>query len=379
MTERAENEFIGGNMGVGSSTSKSPSTSTPRTASSPAATPSRDATSASPGDAAHQPSIDTGQQGQTRETTAQQAEQARQYTVRAGDNLSHIAKDNGLTLNQLLDANPSFRANPNRIHPGQELTIPQSARGATPDGNTRRTPTDVAPGSFGQLSAPGEGGGLERGARGQPVTDVQNRLNELGFNSGRADGDFGPRTQAAVRQFQSANDLRPTGVVDQATTDRLNSPDATRRADVPTDMNGVPQLQRYEPNSPEAVRLFTEAARQAGLPPEWGSSSALHNILRRESGGQVGRPNYTYGSRGRDPSQWAGIHQELRDGRITARSSATGLGQLLLSNVDRYYPNGRAGIGDPMSEATGMLNYIKDRYGSPERAWALYGTRHEGY
>jgi SLT domain-containing protein len=55
------------------------------------------------------------------------------------------------------------------------------------------------------------------------------------------------------------------------------------------------------------------------------------------------------------------------------------MGQLLLRNVDRYYPDGRAGIGNPMSEAIGMLRYIQDRYGSPERAWAQYGRRHEGY
>lgn len=141
----------------------------------------------------------------------------------------------------------------------------------------------------------------------------------------------------------------------------------------------VPRQQTYTPGSPEARQLFTEAARMAGLPPEWGNSEALHNILRRESGGQVGRPNYTYGSRARDPSQWGSIHDELKNGQITARSSATGLGQLLLSNVDKYYPNGRAGIGDPLQEAAGMLRYIKDRYGSPENAWRLYGTRHEGY
>lgn len=135
----------------------------------------------------------------------------------------------------------------------------------------------------------------------------------------------------------------------------------------------------YPPGSPEARQLFREAASRAGLPPEWGDSPGLHNILRRESGGQVGRPNYTYGSRARDPSQWGSIHNELRNGRKTTRSSATGLGQLLLANVDRYYPSGRAGIGDPMEEAVGMLKYIQDRYGTPEAAWAAYGTRHEGY
>ncbi|MFH1810387.1 MAG: hypothetical protein ABIJ09_16720 [Pseudomonadota bacterium] len=136
---------------------------------------------------------------------------------------------------------------------------------------------------------------------------------------------------------------------------------------------------RYPPFSSEAKALFREAARKAGVPESWADSPGLHNILKRESNGQVGVPNYTYGGRKKDPAQWSAIHNELKNGRITAKSSATGLGQLLLRNVDRYYPSGRAGIGDPVEEAAGMLAYIKDRYGSPERAWALYGKLHEGY
>ena len=135
----------------------------------------------------------------------------------------------------------------------------------------------------------------------------------------------------------------------------------------------------YPPNSPEAVELFREAARLAGVPESWAQSPGLHNILQRESGGQVGRPNYTYGDRANDPSQWGDIHAELRAGQKTARSSATGLGQLLLDNVDRHYPSGRAGIGNPVEEAAGMLSYIQERYGNPENAWAQYGVHHEGY
>jgi SLT domain-containing protein len=55
------------------------------------------------------------------------------------------------------------------------------------------------------------------------------------------------------------------------------------------------------------------------------------------------------------------------------KSTASGLGQLLLSNVDKYYPDGRNGIGDALNEAVGMLRYIHDRYGSPEVAGSVYG------
>jgi hypothetical protein len=140
------------------------------------------------------------------------------------------------------------------------------------------------------------------------------------------------------------------------------------------------QTKRYVPHSPEAIALFEKGARRANVPVWWASEPGLHNILDKESDGYVGRPNYTYGDRARDESEWGGVLDELRQGQITATSSATGLGQLLLRNVDKYYPSGRNGLGDPVEEAAGMLAYIKDRYGDPANAWASYGKMgFEGY
>lgn len=281
------------------------------------------------------------------------------HTVQRGDTLSHIARDHGVPLSDLIAANPQI-ADPDKIYPGDQVTIPAGGTG---------------PGAG--VPAAGDIAGLQRGARGQHVADLQTQLNALGYNSGPVDGEYGPITQAAVRSLQYSNDLPTTGQVDDATQALLESGNANGPR--PYEAGDVPNLEQYTPGSPEQIALFREAARAAGLPEEWASDPGLINILRRESNGRVGVPNYTYGARARDPSQWDSVHAELRSGRITARSSATGLGQLLLSNVDRYYPSGRAGIGNPIEEAAGMMNYIQDRYGTPGNAWRLYGTRHEGY
>jgi N-acetylmuramoyl-L-alanine amidase len=47
--------------------------------------------------------------------------------------------------------------------------------------------------------------------RGDDVSDLQRRLSQLGFNAGRADGAFGPRTDAAVREFQRSVGDTPDG------------------------------------------------------------------------------------------------------------------------------------------------------------------------
>jgi hypothetical protein len=46
------------------------------------------------------------------------------HTVKSGETLSKIAKSNKITLAQLLDANPKFKANPNRVRVGDILNIP---------------------------------------------------------------------------------------------------------------------------------------------------------------------------------------------------------------------------------------------------------------
>jgi Putative peptidoglycan binding domain len=64
---------------------------------------------------------------------------------------------------------------------------------------------------------------LEAGATGDTVTQLQNGLVALGFDPGTVDGDFGPSTEAAVTQFQTANGLTADGVVGAQTVQALNT------------------------------------------------------------------------------------------------------------------------------------------------------------
>lgn len=63
----------------------------------------------------------------------------------------------------------------------------------------------------------GSGGGgrptLSRGSTGPYVTEVQTKLQSLGFYSGAVDGVFGPLTEQAVRDFQQSRGLAVDGVV----------------------------------------------------------------------------------------------------------------------------------------------------------------------
>jgi hypothetical protein len=63
---------------------------------------------------------------------------------------------------------------------------------------------------------------LAIGSKGQDVTELQKRLNELGYYSGPITGFFGPLTAEAVKKFQVANGLEAVGNVGPKTRAALN-------------------------------------------------------------------------------------------------------------------------------------------------------------
>jgi peptidoglycan hydrolase-like protein with peptidoglycan-binding domain len=63
--------------------------------------------------------------------------------------------------------------------------------------------------------------GAERGVDRQQVKSVQEALKDKGYDPGMIDGAMGPRTSAALREFQQAEGLRVTGRLDAETRSKL--------------------------------------------------------------------------------------------------------------------------------------------------------------
>lgn len=68
-----------------------------------------------------------------------------------------------------------------------------------------------------QTFVPGQGG------KALSMREAQQRLNQLGYNVGAADGAAGPRTAAGLRAFQRDNGLPTSGRLDAATMDLLST------------------------------------------------------------------------------------------------------------------------------------------------------------
>ena len=97
---------------------------------------------------------------------------------------------------------------------------------ATPDPNATATPAPQP------TITPNTGyKNLQMNSRGDQVKRLQERLIELGYLSGEADGAFGRQTYNAVIAFQKANGLTADGVAGDATqTTLFESPDVVAKA-----------------------------------------------------------------------------------------------------------------------------------------------------
>lgn len=57
---------------------------------------------------------------------------------------------------------------------------------------------------------------IERGAKGEAVSNIQQRLTELGYYSGKISGKFDTETQKAFKAFEKANSLESDGMASRA-------------------------------------------------------------------------------------------------------------------------------------------------------------------
>jgi peptidoglycan hydrolase-like protein with peptidoglycan-binding domain len=102
-----------------------------------------------------------------------------------------------------------YRFNPNHA-PAGSATGGQFAAASGSSSKGRPTPTNAHP--------------VGKGETGKRVSDLQSRLNALGFKPPlKVDGIFGPKTLAAVREFQKAHGLKVDGLVGPKTTAALRT------------------------------------------------------------------------------------------------------------------------------------------------------------
>jgi hypothetical protein len=111
------------------------------------------------------------------------------------------------------------RFNPNHA-PAGSATGGQFA----PSGGAKSSSKPGAKSSHDTRPAPTNAHPVGTGEHGKRVSDLQSRLNALGFKPPlKVDGIFGPKTLAAVRAFQKSHGLKVDGLVGPKTTAALRT------------------------------------------------------------------------------------------------------------------------------------------------------------
>ena len=100
--------------------------------------------------------------------------------------------------------------------------VPVGLAGETPQPVSEGTVLNVMQ-SVTERTVPDDTPMLRKGARGEAVREMQEKLIALGYDLGRcgADGIFGRKTLAAVKKFQKANGLKADGICGRITHDCL--------------------------------------------------------------------------------------------------------------------------------------------------------------
>jgi peptidoglycan hydrolase-like protein with peptidoglycan-binding domain len=67
----------------------------------------------------------------------------------------------------------------------------------------------------------------------QDIQQAQEALKNQGHDPGPIDGIMGPQTRQALREFQSSNGLKQTGMLDSETKQKLNIDNSSSRSSRP--------------------------------------------------------------------------------------------------------------------------------------------------
>lgn len=146
---------------------------------------------------------------------------------------------------------------------------------------------------------------LSKGSRGDEVKALQKRLNDLGYDCGKADGVFGSSTQEAVRYFQDAIGVSQDGVAADSVQQKLFASNAPKFETYVTLKSGsagirVEKLQsrlnklgyldapvdgEFGSRTKDAVKLFQKAA---GLKQDGVAGTATLKAMAKKSAPECG-------------------------------------------------------------------------------------------
>lgn len=121
--------------------------------------------------------------------------------------------------------------------------------------------------------------------RGEDVSELQSRLNSLGFDSGKVDGIFGPASEEAVLEFQNNRNLAEDGKAGPAVVTEIH---LVTRGDMKEGRQAVREREwlRRLPATVAGARVYLDASNrdEAEAQSTWAAASAAALRLQELGG-----------------------------------------------------------------------------------------------
>jgi N-acetylmuramoyl-L-alanine amidase len=121
--------------------------------------------------------------------------------------------------------------------------------------------------------------------RGEDVADLQSRLSSLGFDCGKADGIFGPRTETAVMDFQHNRGLAEDGKVGPEVVTELR---LVMRSEVGAGRQQIREREwlRSLPPTIAGTRIYVDAGCRSPdeMDQTWAAATAAAEAIQRAGG-----------------------------------------------------------------------------------------------
>jgi len=105
------------------------------------------------------------------------------------------------------------------------------------------------------------------------VIQLQQALNEKGFNVGAADGQMGAKTKAALKQFQQAQGLQASGQIDTQTLAALNITTGAQASTQSQSSTPSQSSTQTQPSAQAQPSAQTELQQQQQQPKQGSPSS----------------------------------------------------------------------------------------------------------
>jgi len=224
-----------------------------------------------------------------------------------------------------------------------------------------------------RLAARGEG--IGPGSKGRAMLNVERHLEAAGYELGKPNAKWGPRSEAAIKAFQKAEGMEQTGIVDERTwsklrgklfaaktgtspAQRLGEKDAAvKRTEKKLKQLGFdtgPADGLFSKNTAAAVRRFQkkhklEVTGQVGT----GTMKAIDKALEKKLGGAAVQKML------KTARKWLGFHERGNNGNPFSSHFGRPAEAWCADFVS--YLADKAGLKLNTASAQGVANYLQDR------------------